>query len=266
MPAPCRATSWPVGHTDRMRRRRLKEAALLSFRATRRCAARSRGISPRGSQAAFIGRCGVARCERAPQAIAARSLGSFRPAPRRSACLPAGRDDKVLLATTERCRNDGSGLERASVPMTTSATVQRRMSGVRGSSTNGASPRPSGRTARSASPSSSCAPTTPTARASNGPSPPPASSATPVDVYAAYQLRPTVEEDRRQEKCFWDTTGLRCPSFPQVVNWILFVELASSLVRAFVRQIERGELAGTTRQRLLDSLLPQENQVALYPR
>ena len=86
----------------------------------------------------------------------------------------------------------------------------------------------------------------------------------PFDMYTAYQLRPTIEEDHRQEKCFWDMTGFRCPSFPQVVNRVLFVELASSLVQIFVRQIERGELAGTTRQRLLDSLLPQENQVALY--
>ena len=69
----------------------------------------------------------------------------------------------------------------------------------------------------------------------------------PLDMCTAYQLRPTVEEDHRQEKCFWDMTGFRSASFPQVVNRILSVELA-----------------GTTRQRLLDSLLPQENRVALY--
>jgi hypothetical protein len=86
----------------------------------------------------------------------------------------------------------------------------------------------------------------------------------PFDMHPTYQLRPTVEEDHRQEKCFWDMTGFRSTSLSQVVNRILFVELASSLLQIFVRQIDRGELAGTTRQRLLDRLLPQDNQVALY--
>jgi len=86
----------------------------------------------------------------------------------------------------------------------------------------------------------------------------------PLDMHTAYQLRPTVEEDHRQEKCFWDLTAFRSTSFSQVVNRILFVELASSLIQIFLRKVGRHELVGATRQRLLDSLLPHDNQVALY--
>ena len=81
MPAACYATSWPVGHAHRRGPRRLEEAPPLSLRATRRYAARSRGISRRTSQTAFIGECSVARCQKAPQTLATRSLGSFRPPP-----------------------------------------------------------------------------------------------------------------------------------------------------------------------------------------
>jgi len=75
------------------------------------------------------------------------------------------------------------------------------------------------------------------------------------------------EEDHdEQEKCFWDLTRFRSPAFSLVVNQVLFVELAYSLIQVFLRQIERGGLAGATRQRLLDALLPQENQATLYTR
>ena len=90
--------------------------------------------------------------------------------------------------------------------------------------------------------------------------------ADPLDVWTTYQLRPVVEEDHRQEKCFWDMTAFRSTSFSLVVNQIIFVELAYSLIQIFLRKIEREELIGRTRQRLLDSLLPTENKVALYYR
>ena len=88
----------------------------------------------------------------------------------------------------------------------------------------------------------------------------------PLDLWTTYRLRGDIEEDHRQEKCFWDMTRFRTTAFPLVVNRVLFVELASSLIQIFLRQIERGELAGASRQRLLDALLPQENKVALYYR
>jgi len=61
-------------------------------------------------------------------------------------------------------------------------------------------------------------------------------------------------------------TRFRSPAFSLVVNQVLFVELAYSLIQIFLRQAERGDLVGATRQRLLDALLPQENQITLYTR
>ena len=59
-------------------------------------------------------------------------------------------------------------------------------------------------------------------------------------------------------------THLRSTAFSLVVNQILFVELAYSLIQIFLRQVGRNELVGRTRQRLLDALLPNRNQIALY--
>jgi len=88
----------------------------------------------------------------------------------------------------------------------------------------------------------------------------------PLHMWTTYLLRPAIEEDHRQEKCFWDMTHFRSTAFSLVVNQIVFVELAYSLIQIFLRKIGRNELAGTTRQRLLDSLLPQQNKIALYYR
>jgi hypothetical protein len=90
--------------------------------------------------------------------------------------------------------------------------------------------------------------------------------ADPLEMWTTYRLRPAVEADHRQEKCFWDMTRFRSPAFSLVVNQVLFVELAYSLIQIFLRQAEGGDLVGATRQRLLDALLPQENQITLYTR
>jgi len=86
----------------------------------------------------------------------------------------------------------------------------------------------------------------------------------PLHMWESYRLRPAVEEDHRQEKCFWDLTSFRSTAFSQVVNRVIFVELAYSLIQIFLRQLGRDELVGKTRQRLLDSLLPSQRRVALY--
>jgi hypothetical protein len=86
----------------------------------------------------------------------------------------------------------------------------------------------------------------------------------PLDMWTTYRLRPGVEEDHRQEKCFWDMTHFRSTAFSLVVNQIVFVELAYSLIQIFLRKVDRNELVGATRQRLLDALLPQQNKIALY--
>ena len=86
----------------------------------------------------------------------------------------------------------------------------------------------------------------------------------PLHIWTTYRLRPGVEEDHRQEKCFSDMTHFRSTAFSLVVNQILFVELAYSLIQIFLRKVGRNELVGKSRQRLLDSLLPSQNQIALY--
>ena len=86
----------------------------------------------------------------------------------------------------------------------------------------------------------------------------------PLDMWKSYNLRPAVEEDHRQEKCFWDLTHFRSTAFSLVVNRIVFVELAYSLIQIFLRKVGRDDLVGKTRQRLLDALLPTQRRIALY--
>ena len=76
----------------------------------------------------------------------------------------------------------------------------------------------------------------------------------PLHIWTTYRLRPGVEEDHRQENCFWDMTHFRSIAFSLVANQILFVELAYSLTQIFLRKVGRNELIDKSRQRLLDSL------------
>lgn len=88
--------------------------------------------------------------------------------------------------------------------------------------------------------------------------------ADPLEMWRTYRIRDAIEEHHRQEKCFWDMTHFRSTAFSLVVNQIVFVELAYSLIQIFLRKMDRNELLGKTRRRLLDSLLPQQNKMALY--
>jgi hypothetical protein len=84
-------------------------------------------------------------------------------------------------------------------------------------------------------------------------------------VWKCYQLRaPSIEERNRQVKCFWDLTGFRSCKFELVVNQVVFVLMAYSLMQAFLLNVDRGDLSNTTRQRLLDQLLPTGEKVVLY--
>jgi hypothetical protein len=86
----------------------------------------------------------------------------------------------------------------------------------------------------------------------------------PLEIRELYHLRPAVEEGWRQGKCYWDLTGFRSPHFSLVVNQVIFVLLAYTLMQLFLVQSERGELAKRTRQRLLSELLPDGEKVAVY--
>ncbi|MFQ5351910.1 MAG: transposase [Candidatus Binatia bacterium] len=79
-----------------------------------------------------------------------------------------------------------------------------------------------------------------------------------------YQLRPTVEERFRQTKCFWDLANFRSTSFALVVNQLVFVLMAYSLVQIFLLKTGRKELARRVRTRLLEELMHQEDQFAIY--
>jgi hypothetical protein len=86
----------------------------------------------------------------------------------------------------------------------------------------------------------------------------------PLDPWHIYNIRCRIEEDHRQEKLFWDLTHFRTPRFTLVVNRVIFVELAYSLIQIFLRMIDEKDLIGKTSERLLDCLLPQVTHVILY--
>ncbi len=86
----------------------------------------------------------------------------------------------------------------------------------------------------------------------------------PVDIRTLYHLRTSCEEGWRQTKCFWDLTGFRSTSFSLVTSQVIFVLFAYSLLQLFLLKSERGDMAQTTRQRLLAELLPDGEKVAVY--
>ncbi len=86
----------------------------------------------------------------------------------------------------------------------------------------------------------------------------------PVDIRTLYHLRTSCEEGWRQTKCFWDLTGFRSTSFSLVTSQVIFVLFAYSLLQLFLLKSDRGDMAQTTRQRLLAELLPDGEKVAVY--
>ena len=88
----------------------------------------------------------------------------------------------------------------------------------------------------------------------------------PLRLWELYQVRPTIEERHRQLKCFWDLTNFRSTKFCLVVNQIVFVLLAYSLMQLFLLKSDRGAFTASTRRRLLEQLLPQGKKVFLYYR
>jgi hypothetical protein len=86
----------------------------------------------------------------------------------------------------------------------------------------------------------------------------------PLEIRELYGLRSSCEEGWRQTKCYWDMTGFRSCSFALVVNQVIFVLLAYSLLEVFLLKTDRGDLAKKTRERLLQELLPDGEKVAVY--
>jgi hypothetical protein len=80
-----------------------------------------------------------------------------------------------------------------------------------------------------------------------------------------YRLRTEIEERHRQLKCFWDLADFRGRVLSLVVNQVVFVALAYSLLQLYLlRKVRRPELNRRTRIRLRDQLLPSDSNIILY--
>lgn len=79
-----------------------------------------------------------------------------------------------------------------------------------------------------------------------------------------YQLRTTIEEGHRQLKCFWDLTHFTSRAFALVVNQVVFVALAYTLLQLFLQRQGRAELNRRTRPRVQGQLLPSAAVILLY--
>ena len=79
-----------------------------------------------------------------------------------------------------------------------------------------------------------------------------------------YALRTSIEERHRQYKCFWDLARMSSTAFSLVVNQVLFVLLAYTLLQAHLFLRQRQEMNPRTRGRLLQLLNPSLQVVAVY--
>lgn len=87
----------------------------------------------------------------------------------------------------------------------------------------------------------------------------------PVEVWDLYKLRASsIEERHRQTKLFWNVAKFSSCAFSLVVNQVVFTLLAYSLMQVYLLKTEREELAGATRERLLDKLTSANRVVAVY--
>jgi hypothetical protein len=83
-------------------------------------------------------------------------------------------------------------------------------------------------------------------------------------IRSNYTLRTAIEERHRQYKCFWDLARMPSRKFSLVVNQVLFVLLAYTLLQAHLFLRQRQEMNPRTRGRLLQMLNPTLQVVAVY--
>ena len=89
---------------------------------------------------------------------------------------------------------------------------------------------------------------------------------TAAEIRSTYELRPAIEERHRQYKCFWDLTRMHSCAFSLVVNQVLFVLLAYTLVQAHLVLRRRQELNRRIWERTRELLSPTLEVVAVYYR
>jgi len=85
-----------------------------------------------------------------------------------------------------------------------------------------------------------------------------------VHTRATYKLRTAIEERHRQYKCFWDVLRLTSRKFSLIVTQVLFMLLAYTLLQAHLHLKRRDEMNRRTRARILQTLGPTVEVVALY--
>jgi hypothetical protein len=86
----------------------------------------------------------------------------------------------------------------------------------------------------------------------------------PAARRAEYALRTGIEERHRQLKCFWDLTDFRGRAFSLIVNQVVFVALAYTLLQLHLLRAHRAELNAKTRPRVREQLLPATHLIILY--
>src|SRR5437867_1470460 len=79
-------------------------------------------------------------------------------------------------------------------------------------------------------------------------------------IRSNYMLRTTIEERHRQYKCFWDLARMPSRKFSLVVNQVLFVLLAYTLLQGHLFLRKRQEMNPRTRGRLLQFLNPRSEE------
>lgn len=79
-----------------------------------------------------------------------------------------------------------------------------------------------------------------------------------------YRLRTGIEERHRQLKCFLDLTDFKSRALSLIVNQVIFVALAYSLLQLYLRRIGRPELNRHTLPRIRRQLMPTHSVVILY--
>ena len=81
-----------------------------------------------------------------------------------------------------------------------------------------------------------------------------------------YRLRTGIEERHRQLKCFLDLTAFTSRAFSLVVNQVMFVALAYTLLQLYLRRTGRPELNRHTVPRIRNQLMPTQSVIILYCR
>jgi hypothetical protein len=89
---------------------------------------------------------------------------------------------------------------------------------------------------------------------------------TAAQIRSTYELRTAIEERHRQYKCFWDLTHMHSRALSLVVNQVLFVLLAYTLLQAHLRLRQRQQLNRRTSTSIFRLLTPTLQVVAVYYR